>query len=54
MNCVGLGGDDDVEIIEDDDTDEENLDNKAEADKAMMEDANADLENNNDTADTEQ
>lgn len=50
MNFIGLGGDDEVEIIEDDETDEESLDNNAEADKAMMEEADAELGSNDDIA----
>lgn len=43
MSFIGLG-DDDVEIIEDDEMDESAEQEKAEADKAMMEEAEADAE----------
>jgi len=52
MRFIGLG-EDEVEIIEDDETDEENSDDKAEADKAMMEEADAEVEDSNETAENE-
>ncbi len=44
MNFIGLGGDDDVEIIEEDEADEQSKADKAEADAAMTEAAEAETE----------
>lgn len=54
MSFIGLGSDDKIEIIEDDDdAEEENSANKAEADKAMMEEADADLDSSSDATENE-
>lgn len=46
MNFIGLGGDDDVEIIEEDEADEQSKDDKAGADAAMTEAAEAETVEN--------
>lgn len=44
MNFIGLGGDDEVEIIDEDESAEDLDEEQAEADKAMMEQAGTDAE----------
>jgi outer membrane protein assembly factor BamE len=44
MNFIGLGGDDEVEIIDEDESVEDLDEEQAEADKAMMEQAETDAE----------
>jgi len=53
MNFIGLSGDEEVEIIEEDENADEDTENKAEADKAMMEEADAELENTSQTTENE-